>query len=148
MPRVLASKPDFVSLNEQRSRSLREIESAAAGYEGYRDKAATGQAAGTVVLWDAARWQRVAAGRALLVPRGPQKWDAGRSATYATLTGRRRRQPGRGGLDRLGAPHGQPRQVGPNPALRQQLYGQGMDRLTDAGRPAGRRPGRCSSPAT
>ena len=125
MPRVLSSHPDFVSLNEQPSRSVRMMESAAPGYEAFRDPKARGQAASTAIMWDAARWRRTDAGRTLLVPRGPQEWDAGRSATWVTVKG-----AGGAVVSAVSVHHMvNPGKWGPNLPLRQQIYGQGMDRL-------------------
>ncbi len=129
MPRVLSSKPDLVSLNEQMGRSLRQIEAAAPGYEAYRDPSARGRAAGNVVLWEAARWDRAAAGQRVLVARGPQKWDSGRAATWVTLRGAGEQA---GSVVSMVSTHHMinPAKYGPDRARRQRIYGQAMDRLT------------------
>lgn len=127
MPRVLSTRPDFVSLNEQTGRSLKQIEAAAPGYAAYRDPAASGQVASTVVLWNAERWERVDAGRVELVEQGPQRWDAGRSATWVTARG-----PGGAVVSVVSVHHMiNPAKFGPNKKRRQQLYGQGMRTLLE-----------------
>jgi endonuclease/exonuclease/phosphatase (EEP) superfamily protein YafD len=141
MPKVLSHQPDFVTLNEQTARSLRQIEAAAPGYSAYRDNSpATGaganQALGTVVLYKRG-WQLLDGGRVQIVDddhtvdRGrPVVWD--RFATWALL-----KRPRDGAIVSVVSVHqmSNPAKYGPDKPARQAQYGQaqygqGMDTLT------------------
>jgi len=126
MPQALSRRPDFVALQEQAGHSLSKIDSAAPGYNSFRDPAARGvQAKGTVVLWKTSRWTKVDAGRVELVSQGPQQWDAGRSATWVMA------RNARGSTVSMVSVHMpvNPGKYGPDKPRRQQLYGQGMQKL-------------------
>lgn len=126
LERTVADRPDFVSLNEISPRSNAAI--TPDGYAVHRDprptdlsRGAAGQAMSTAVLWRTDRWTKVAGGRVLLVPSGPQKWDAGRSATWATLS------DGEGGLVSIISVH---QMVNPKDNVRrQEIYRAAMERL-------------------
>lgn len=117
-----AMKPDLISLNEVPHRSRQVL--TPAGYEVFRGPATrpVGQTRSTAVLWRKDRWRKVSGGRVLMVARGPQKWDAGRSATWATL------EDADGGRVSIVSLHHMvnPRKFGPNRPRRRQLYRAGL----------------------
>jgi len=118
---TVAGSPDLVSLNEMSPRSDAEI--APAGYSAYRaaPTAPASQTRSTAVLWRTDRWSFVGGGRQLLVPAGPQKWDAGRSATWVTV-----RDADGAQVSMVSVHHMiNPAVYGPNPQ-RQEIYAVGM----------------------
>lgn len=118
---TVADAPDLVSLNEMSPRSDAEI--TPAGYSAFRAPATApaSQTRSTAVLWRTDRWKRVESGRELLVADGPQKWDAGRSATWATLANTDGAQVSIISVHQMI----NPAVYGPNPR-RQEIYAQGM----------------------
>ncbi|WP_157559602.1 endonuclease/exonuclease/phosphatase family protein [Nocardioides sp. Soil777] len=121
---TVAGGADLVSLNEMTPRGDREI--TPPGYAAFRapPTVPASQTRSTAVLWRTDRWSLVAGGRELLVPDGPQRWDAGRSATWATLQDPHGRQ-----VSMVSVHHMiNPAVHGPNP-LRQRLYTAGMSTL-------------------
>lgn len=120
---TVARGPDFVSLNEVASRPDAAL--AAPGYAAFRAPGGNTQARSSAVAWRSDRWQLVDGGRQLLVDNGPQVWDAGRSATWATV------QNTDGGRASIVSVHHMinPAKFGPNRAERQRLYAEGMRRL-------------------
>lgn len=139
MNTTLRSDPDFVTLNEISSRSVGQIQSAAPGYEVFREAPAAGpdsiESTGNAVLWKRDAWTKVNAGRVKIVSddqlyfRGnPRTWDR-----YATWVMLQRKSDGAVvsviATHHMTNPHKFPRQHG-NPALtRAQQYGAGMDIL-------------------
>lgn len=119
---VLERRPDLVSLNEVGSRSTADL--AAAGYTTYRPWSRNNQTRSTAVLWRTDRWQRLDAGRIVLVDNGPQQYDAGRAATWVSLSSSDLGQVSMISTHLLI----NPARVGPNP-LRQRLYAEAMGRL-------------------
>ncbi|WP_203338611.1 peptidoglycan DD-metalloendopeptidase family protein [Nocardioides limicola] len=128
MTQVVADTPDFVSLNEVAHRRTADLKPA--GYDVYRDQPSDprNQTHSTAVAWRTDTWTMTAGGRILMVPDGPQKWDAGRSATWVTLTDQTRE------VSIVSAHH----MINPakypvhNPTVRrerQRLYREGMQRL-------------------
>ena len=98
MHNLAAAQPDFLMLNEVSRHGIDSIEALAPGYDAYRDPVTDpgvggSQSLNNVVLWAAARWTLVDAGRVKLVDndmgydaRGdPFTWD--RYATWAILQG-------------------------------------------------------------
>lgn len=130
VPRLVKNSPDFVSLNESGNNSIRELE--VPGYQGYRDDsffkdgAATAQAKSTSVLWKKDKWSRVDAGREIILPSGPQKWDSGRAITWVVLKDKD------GGTASMVSLHHMinPNKYG-NEAVRTRLYGEAMDRVVN-----------------
>ncbi|WP_214058774.1 peptidoglycan DD-metalloendopeptidase family protein [Nocardioides aquaticus] len=136
---TLRSDPDFVTLNEISSRSLGQIQSAAPGYEVFREDPAGGpdsiESIGSAVLWKRDAWTKVNAGRVKIVSDdqlyskgNPRTWDR-----YATWVMLQRKSDGAVvsviATHHMTNPHKFPRQHG-NPALtRAQQYGAGMDIL-------------------
>lgn len=121
---TVAAAPDLVSLNEMSPRSDAEL--SPAGYSAYRaaptDPAS--QTRSTAVLWRTDRWTLVEGGRQLLVADGPQRWDAGRSATWVTVA-----NADGGQVSMISVHHMiNPAVYGPNPR-RQEIYAQGMQVL-------------------
>lgn len=139
MNTTLRSDPDFVTLNEISSRSLGQIQSAAPGYEVFREEPAGGpdsiESMGSAVLWKRDAWTKVNAGRVKIVSDdqlyfkgNPRTWDR-----YATWVMLQRKSDGAVvsviATHHMTNPHKFPRQHG-NPALtRAQQYGAGMDIL-------------------
>lgn len=129
LARVTATGADLVSLNETGSRSILQLRTR--GYDAYRDSSVTGQGRSTAVLWRTDRWARTDAGRRLLVDHGPQRWDAGRSATWVTLRGSGDNTAA-GVVSMVSVHHMiNPAKYGPDMSLRRALYRRGMDRLAD-----------------
>ncbi|MDP2624507.1 MAG: peptidoglycan DD-metalloendopeptidase family protein [Actinomycetota bacterium] len=125
MAQVVQSQPDFVSLNEISGRRTEVLQPE--GYEVFRDSPTNprGQTHSTAVGWRTDTWSRVAGGRLLMVPDGPQQWDAGRSATWVTLT-----SSDFGEVSVVSVHHMiNPAVHGPRRAQRQRLYEAGMRRL-------------------
>ncbi len=98
MHNLTAAQPDFLMLNEVSRHSIDTIEALAPGYDAYRDPVIDpgvggSQSLNNVVLWSAARWTLVDAGRVKLVDNDmgydakgdAYTWD--RYATWATLQG-------------------------------------------------------------
>ena len=98
MYNLAAVQPDFLMLNEVSRHSIDTIEALAPGYDAYRDPVTDpgvggSQSLNNVVLWSAARWTLVDAGRVKLVDNDmgydakgdAYTWD--RYATWATLQG-------------------------------------------------------------
>ena len=98
MYNLTVAQPDFLMLNEVSRHSIDTIEALAPGYDAYRDPVTDpgvggSQSLNNVVLWSAARWTLVDAGRVKLVDNdmgydakgGAYTWD--RYATWATLQG-------------------------------------------------------------
>ena len=98
MYNLTAAQPDFLMLNEVSRHSIDTIEALAPGYDAYRDPVTDSGVGGSqslnnVVLWSAARWTLVDAGRVKLVDNDmgydakgdAYTWD--RYATWATLQG-------------------------------------------------------------
>jgi endonuclease/exonuclease/phosphatase family metal-dependent hydrolase len=98
MHNLTAVQPDFLMLNEVSRHSIDTIEALAPGYDAYRDPVTDpgvggSQSLNNVVLWSAARWTLVDAGRVKLVDNDmgydakgdAYTWD--RYATWATLQG-------------------------------------------------------------
>ena len=98
MDNLTAAQPDFLMLNEVSRHSIDTIEALAPGYDAYRDPVTDSGVGGSqslnnVVLWSAARWTLVDAGRVKLVDNDmgydakgdAYTWD--RYATWATLQG-------------------------------------------------------------
>ncbi len=81
--KVQESGVDFVALSE--TMGLNSEALTIKGYQAFRINKGNTQERSTAVAWRADRWTKVAAGRLLLLAKGPQKWDAGRSATWVTL---------------------------------------------------------------
>lgn len=136
MKRVLAKSPDFITLNEMQQRTMSQVVSGAPGYAGYRDPhvgkdPGAGQSLDTVVLWKAATWSPVAAGRVKIVEDDRNNyqghlvtWD--RFATYVTL---KRRTDG-ATVSVVSVHHmTDPAKYGPDKPGRQAQYGLGMDTL-------------------
>lgn len=131
MPKVLSHAPDFVTLNEQFGRSVQEIKAAAPGYGAYRDTQPDpgpggDQAFDAVVLWDASKWQFVTGGRVKLLVNNEQGHTRARYAVWVTL------QSKSGGQTiSVISTHMpvNPAKFGPDPMLRRQQYGAGMDQL-------------------
>ncbi len=139
MNTTLRSNPDFVTLNEISSRSLGQIQSAAPGYEVFREAPAGGpdsnESVGNAVLWKRDTWTKVNAGRVkivsddqLIFKGNPRTWDR-----YATWVMLQRKRDGAVvsviATHHMTNPHKDLRQHG-NPALtRPQQYGAGMDIL-------------------
>jgi len=120
---VVATQPDFISLNEMQKRTNQEI--TPAGYAVWRDPAATGQARSTAVLWRTDRWHQVASGRVIMVDHGPQRWDHDRAATWVTLE-----DTDGGQVSMISAHHMiNPANHGPDKPLRQQLYREGLAKV-------------------
>lgn len=124
LTKTVTGAPDLVSLNEMSPRGDTEL--APAGYAAFRAPvtAPASQTRSTAVLWRTDRWTLVEGGRELLVAVGPQKWDAGRSATWATVRDAEGVQ-----VSMVSVHHMiNPAVYGPNPQ-RQQIYAAGMTRL-------------------
>jgi endonuclease/exonuclease/phosphatase family metal-dependent hydrolase len=98
MHNLTAAQPDFMMLNEVSRHSIDTIEALAPGYDAYRDPVIDpgiggSQSLNNVVLWSAARWTLVDAGRVKLVDNDmgydakgdAYTWD--RYAAWATLQG-------------------------------------------------------------
>ena len=98
MDNLTAAQPDFLMLNEVSRHSIDTIEALAPGYDAYRDPVTDSGVGGSqslnnVVLWSAARWTLVDAGRVKLVDNDmgydakgdAYTWD--RYATWTTLQG-------------------------------------------------------------
>lgn len=118
-----ASGPDLLSLNEVGYRSDAEL--APPGYQAFRAPGGNSQARSTAVAWRSDRWRLVDGGRLLLVDDGPQQWDAGRSATWATV-----QDADGAGVSIISVHHMiNPAKYGPNLPERQRLYAEGMRRL-------------------
>lgn len=81
--KVQGSGVDFVALNE--TNALPPGRLAIGGYSAFRVEKGNAQERDTAVAWRSDRWAKVAGGRLLLIPSGPQKWDKGKSATWVTL---------------------------------------------------------------
>ena len=124
---VVDGRPDLVSLNEVGRRSDRAL--TPRGYAMHRGPATEPrtQTRSTAVLWRTDRWTRVRSGRVLMVADGPQKWDAGRSATWATL----RRTDGL--VVSVVSVHHMinPGRYGPDRPRRQALYREGVATVRD-----------------
>lgn len=121
LAKVLATSPDFVSLNEVSRRPDAQI--TPAGYNMWR--APQHGADGTAVLWRADKWTKVASGRVMMVTSGPQRWDHSRAATWATLQGSDGSK-----ISMISVHHMiNPRKYGPNKPLRRQLYRQGLEKV-------------------
>ncbi|WP_248580847.1 endonuclease/exonuclease/phosphatase family protein [Nocardioides sp. InS609-2] len=141
MPRVLSTRPDFVSLNEMAGRSLAEIEAAAPGYAAYRDPdAIPGSSAresiSNVVAWRTDTWTRVGGGRVTIVEgdqgfyKGqPILWD--RFVTWTMLQRADGAVVSMLSTHHMINPHKYPRQHGNPPLTRAEQYGQGMDTLIE-----------------
>lgn len=129
LARVTGTGADLVSLNEVGSRSMQQLRPR--GYGAYRDSSAPRQGRNTAVLWRTDRWGRVDAGRRLLVDHGPQRWDAGRSATWVTVRGIGANEAA-GMVTMISVHHMvNPAKYGPDMSLRRDLYRRGMARLAD-----------------
>ncbi|MCR6030692.1 peptidoglycan DD-metalloendopeptidase family protein [Gordonia jinghuaiqii] len=122
---ITAAAPDFVTLNEVANRTDSAL--AVPGYSFFRAPATApaNQTRSTAVLWRTARWTEVDAGRLRLVDHGPQRWDAGRSATWVVL------QSAAGNRAAVVSVHHMinPARFGPQRVVRRQLYAEGMRRL-------------------
>lgn len=139
MPRVLSTRPDFLSLNEMAGRSLTQIEAAAPGYAGYRDPAAiSGSSAresiSNVVAWRTDTWTRVAGGRVTIVNGDHGFYDAhrilwDRYVTWAMLQRADGAVVSMLSVHHMINPHKYPRQWGTPPQTRAEQYGKGMDTL-------------------
>ncbi|MCW2737791.1 peptidoglycan DD-metalloendopeptidase family protein [Nocardioides sp.] len=139
MPRVLSTRPDFVSLNEMAGRSLAQIEAAAPGYAAYREPdAVPGSSAresiSNVVAWRTDTWTRVAGGRVTIVDgdRGfydgrPIVWD--RYVIWTMLQRADGAVVSMLSTHHMINPHKYPRQHGHPPLTRAEQYGHGMDTL-------------------
>lgn len=140
MPRVLATNPDFVTLNEASGWSLAQIEAAAPGYDAFRVAApaevgpGAEQAMGNVVLWKRDTWTKVNGGRVQLVDDDktyyqgkPVTW--GRFATWVILERADGAVVSVISTHHMTNPHKFPRQHGNPPLTRPQQYGAGMDIL-------------------
>jgi hypothetical protein len=139
MPRVLSSRPDFVSLNEMAGRSLAQIEAAAPGYAAYREPVpvpgpSARESVSNVVAWRSDTWTRVAGGRVTLVEddRGfydghPIVWD--RFVTWTILQRTDGAVVSMLSTHHMINPYKYPRQHGDPPLTRAEQYGQGMDTL-------------------
>lgn len=135
MPRVLSHHPDFVTLDEQNARTLKQIEAAAPGYTAYRINSllptpGTGQARDEVVLYKQT-WRRLAGGRIQLVARDHTVYDGHpvvwwRYAVWATL-----QRPSDGAVVSVISVHQMtnPAKYGPDKPRRQRQYAAGMDLL-------------------
>lgn len=92
MRTIVASDPDFITMNERYAASVRSLTSAVAGYSAYRDNShdplnAGGGATENVVAWNATRWKDVGHGRERLITRGKENRARGRvqvRSRYAT----------------------------------------------------------------
>jgi len=148
---LVASRPDFLVLNEISGRSVAAIKAAAPGYGVYRGGAkltepgAGGQSINNAVLWRTDSYQVVAQGRIQVVndDRGYHNkkkflWD--RYATWVTL-----RNVVDGQVTSVISTHMPtnpakfPRQWGNPPLTRVQMYAQGMDRLVALARDLARK---------
>ncbi|MDO9494213.1 MAG: peptidoglycan DD-metalloendopeptidase family protein [Nocardioides sp.] len=139
MPRVLSTRPDFVSLNEMAGRTLAQIEAAAPGYAAYREPdAVPGSSAresiSNVVAWRTDTWTRVGGGRVTIVEgdRGfydgrPVLWD--RYVIWTMLQRADGAVVSMLSTHHMINPHKFPRQHGNPPLTRAEQYGQGMDTL-------------------
>jgi endonuclease/exonuclease/phosphatase family metal-dependent hydrolase len=140
MDNLTAQQPDFLMLNEVSRHSIDTIEALAPGYDAYRDPVTDpgvggSQSLNNVVLWAAARWTLVDAGRVKLVDNDmgydgkgdAYTWD--RYATWATLQGTD------GGIVSVVSAHMMtnpayyPRQPRRSAETRIQRYSRGMDVL-------------------
>jgi endonuclease/exonuclease/phosphatase (EEP) superfamily protein YafD len=139
MHALTASYPDFIMLNEVGGRSLAVIQALAPGYGAYRDPYGDPgiggvQSLNNVVLWSAATWTLIDAGRVKLVDNDmgyyeghPFTWD--RYATWTTL------QRADGGVVSVVSAHMMtnpgkyPRQPRRSPVSRVARYAHGMDVL-------------------
>ena len=127
LARTYASQADLVALSEVGYRSIEQLQRS--GYRVWRGERAVGQARSTAVAWHGARWSLVEAGRKRLVRRGPQRWDARRSATWATLRGTGARS-GVGQVSLVSVHHMvNPARYGPRKPRRQWLYARGVRRI-------------------
>ena len=140
MHNLTAVQPDFLMLNEVSRHSIDTIEGLAPGYDAYRDPVTDpgvggSQSLNNVVLWSAARWTLVDAGRVKLVDNDmgydakgdAYTWD--RYATWAILQG------ADGGIVSVVSAHMMtnpayyPRQPRRSAETRIQRYSRGMDVL-------------------
>ena len=135
---VLVEKndPDFIVLSESGYRSKAQL--TPTGYSFFRDTSGNNQGDSTSVLWKTDLWKKVDSGRVLMVEDGPQEWDAGRSSNWVSL------QNNSGAIISVMSVH---HMINPNKypigssedkanarAKRQQLYGEGMDKLAEKAR--------------
>ena len=124
---TVSGRPHLVSLNEVGHRSDAAL--TPAGYALHRGpaQAPISQTRSTAVLWRTDTWTKVGSGWTLMVPNGPQKWDAGRSASWTVL------RHADGSMVSLVSLHHMvnPAKVGPDPARRQQLYGEGLAKVRE-----------------
>lgn len=139
MPRVLSTRPDFISLNEMAGRSLTQIEAAAPGYVAYRQpEAVPGSSAresiSNVVAWRTDTWTRIAGGRVTIVNGDhgfydghPILWD--RYVTWTMLQRADGAVVSMLSVHHMINPHKYPRQWGTPTLTRAEQYGQGMDTL-------------------
>lgn len=125
LKKATALGPDFITLNEVAGRDDTAL--SPAGYDNQHGPGTGPQVNSTAVLWRTDRWSRVSGGREQILNDGPQKWDAGRSATWVTL------QDKTGLLVSVVSVHMMinPRIYGPNKPLRQTLYERSMGEVRD-----------------
>lgn len=131
MPKVLSKRPDVVTLNEQFGRSLTQVKAAAPGYDAYRDPTPDhgpggSQASDEIVLWKAAVWKQVDAGRTKLMVNNEGGVTRARYATWVLL-----QRPTDGAIIAVVAVHMpiNPAVYGPDKPTRQAEYGAGMATL-------------------
>ncbi|UFN45194.1 peptidoglycan DD-metalloendopeptidase family protein [Nocardioides okcheonensis] len=140
MPRVLSTRPDFVSLNEMSGRSIAQIEAAAPGYAAFREPdpvpgTSARESLSNVVAWRADTWTRVA-GRRVTIVEGDHGFYDGRPILWDRFVTWTMLQRDDGAVVSMLSthhminPHKYPRQWGNPPLTRAQQYGQGMDVLT------------------
>lgn len=120
----VAWQPDLVSLNEVGLRPDTSL--APAGYAAYRKPGGSAQARSTAILWRKDRWTFIRGGRVQLVPAGPRRQDADRSASWVQL-----RAAGQSPtIERLSIVSAHlmvdPTKYGPRQRLRQDLYRNAM----------------------
>ncbi|MGL5809710.1 MAG: endonuclease/exonuclease/phosphatase family protein [Nocardioides sp.] len=128
--RTMASRPDFVSLNEVFGRKRADMWPRQYGLMRLPRIGNLWETRSTAVMWRKDRWTKVNGGRERLVDHGPRRNDWGRSATWVTL-----QESVDGGAEGqrvsvISAHHMMnPKRFGPNTGYRQHLYAKGMVRL-------------------
>jgi endonuclease/exonuclease/phosphatase family metal-dependent hydrolase len=128
--RTMASRPDFVSLNEVFGRKKRDMWPKQYGLMRLPRVGNLWETRSTAVLWRKDRWAKLHGGRVRIVDHGPRRNDWGRSATWVTL--REVTETGEKGqrLSVLSVHHMMnPKKYGPNVGYRRVLYADGMRRL-------------------
>lgn len=133
IPRLVENNPDFVTLQETGRLSVDQL--TPRGYEGFRDSSfyktqpATNQAKSTAVLWRTDRWEKVDAGREIIIDqKGPQEWDFGRAITWVVLKDSDGGTSSVMSIQHMVNPNKYPG-TPPNMPLRKELYGKAMDKV-------------------